>query len=125
METAYILLLVFVCVIFALVIAVFNAWRRGREEDQGMVDILDFVNRILEAIKEESHTSLREVSQAEVEAAATAIYRQYIRETALANLITEDVFVKLVVEKWKEIVGVQAATVHALTLQRAMTTPGD
>jgi len=95
-------------VVLAVAVWVFRMWLERREETENelLEKVLDYVESVLDALKEETNKRLREIPQAAVEGAARQVYQTFIADTALA-LVPEDVFVQFVVERWRQLAGVQ------------------
>jgi len=102
---------------------VFETWRQGRQdnEDKILDQVLDFVQWILESLKEETGKRLRDIPQATVEAAARQVYREFLADTPLA-FVPEDVFTGMVVEYWRKVAGV-GSTVRLSAVQTRVIAP--
>jgi len=107
-SASWVWILLIAVIVLAIVTWAFRMWlkRRGDTDEELLDQILEFVGWVLDALKEETGNRLRELPQSQVEDAARQVYREFIADTPLA-IVPEEVFVKFVVDRWRQIVGVQ------------------
>lgn len=101
--------------VLALVLWAFVWWLENREETENelLERVLEYIADLLTALKEETGKRLREIPAEVVARAARAVYKQYIEGTKLA-IIPEEVFVNFVIERWRQIAGIEGQVFQAL-----------
>jgi len=112
-------ILLLAVIVLAIVTWAFRMWlkRRGDTDDELFDQVLGFVDWVLGALKDETGKRLREIPQSEVEDAARQVYGEFIEGSPLA-LVPEDVFVRFVVERWRQMAGVQIQVKMSVTRTR-------
>ena len=92
----------------------------GRKGDERSKQVLDLIETVLETVKREVQGAMKDVPVSEVEAAATAVYRQYVAGSVLEKVMTEHAFVGVVVKRWRLLAGVEDTAFRAMQLQRTV-----
>lgn len=126
--TVWIIVWVSTLLLFSAGLSFFIWWRKRQDDVADEWDgILNLAQMVLEAVVKEAKKQLADIPLETVSASAGSVYDRYIADTAAAALIPRQFFVNLVMEKWQELVGVQAlvASTHVTVMARltASTAP--
>ena len=86
---------------------IYKLSKRVHEEDGELELLFEIIDLVLTALEKETKRRLSELEQAEVEAAARDVYRRFIAATPARHFVDEAGFVRMVVEQWRKIAGVE------------------
>ena len=102
----------------------FRKWRKAQgdeTEEQGR--LYDLIEGVILALVRVAKEAMQDIPLAEVEAAARAVYRRFIAGKKVANLVSEDAFVAMVVNRWEQVAGVEAMVTSSVLAVRALAAP--
>jgi len=102
----------------------FGLWRKINNVLQGGETngkLLDIVDLVLRSIADETTKAVRDLPQAEIEAAARAVYDKLIAGTPFEAIVTQPGFVEIVVGRWRAIAEVEVvAQVGVMAVREKM-----